>query len=287
MQVERVRNLSASDFRKSYFLAERPVIITDAIDHWPARELWNPEYLAQHFGHVRVTAERLVSDAPGDGRIAKSADGSSTMTRLPGNLRDFEQREMTLAEYFDRVAQPGAENRWYLALQPVLERAPEMASDIRPIPYFSELLQRLSLQTPLLWMGPEGSVANLHFDKLPNIVVQILGRKKWTVFPSWQMKNVYLPSELAIDQFSPVNVEAPDLERFPLYRDATPIEFVLGPGEMLFLPTHWPHHVRSLDFSISMNFWWMDQRDIVRLPGMWFKHLVRRAYGFRERHYGG
>jgi hypothetical protein len=44
MQVERVRNLSATDFRKSYFLTERPVIITDAIDHWPARELWNPEY---------------------------------------------------------------------------------------------------------------------------------------------------------------------------------------------------------------------------------------------------
>jgi lysine-specific demethylase 8 len=107
------------------------------------------------------------------------------------------------------------------------------------------------------------------------------------VFPSWQMKNVYLPSDLAIDQFSPVNVEQPDLERFPLYRDATPIEFVLGPGEMLFLPTHWPHHVRSLDFSISMNFWWIDQRDVIRLPGMWFKHLMRRASGFRERHYGG
>jgi ribosomal protein L16 Arg81 hydroxylase len=286
MQVERVRNLSASDFRKSYVLVERPVIVTDAIDHWPARELWNPEYLKRRFGHVRVQAERLVSETPGE-RVAKSVDGTSTMTRLPGNLRDFEQREMTLGEYFDEIAKPGAENRWYLALQPLLERAPEMVSDTRPIPYFSELLQRLSLQTPLLWMGPEGSVANLHFDKLPNIVVQIHGRKKWTVLPSWQMKNVYLPSDLAIDQFSPVNVEAPDLERFPLYRDATPIEFVLGPGEMLFLPTHWPHHVRSLDFSISMNFWWIDQRDIARLPGMWLKHFVRRAAGFRERHYGG
>lgn len=53
------------------------------------------------------------------------------------------------------------------------------------------------------------------------------------------------------------------------------------------LPTHWPHHVRSLDFSISMKLWWIDQRDVIRLPGMWFKHLMRRAYGFRERHYGG
>ena len=55
------------------------------------------------------------------------------------------------------------------------------------------------------------------------------------------------------NNFSPINVDAPDFERYPKFRDAEPIELTIGPGELLFVPRLWPHHVRSLDFSASLN----------------------------------
>ena len=44
-------------------------------------------------------------------------------------------------------------------------------------------------------------------------------------------------------------------ERFPAVRQAEYTEAVLGPGDALFIPHgHW-HYVRSLETSLSVNFW--------------------------------
>ena len=53
-----------------------------------------------------------------------------------------------------------------------------------------------------------------------------------------------------------VEVENPNVERFPEFVDAPYRDCVLKPGEVLFIPTqHW-HYVRSLELSFSVSFWW-------------------------------
>jgi ribosomal protein L16 Arg81 hydroxylase len=57
-----------------------------------------------------------------------------------------------------------------------------------------------------------------------------------------------------IGVFSEVDCEKPDLVRHPLYRYANKFVFDLNPGEALFIPVGWWHHVRALDVSISVSF---------------------------------
>jgi lysine-specific demethylase 8 len=52
-----------------------------------------------------------------------------------------------------------------------------------------------------------------------------------------------------------IDVERPDLERFPLFAQAQGEELVLEAGEMLYLPPHYWHFVRSLSVSFSISFW--------------------------------
>jgi ribosomal protein L16 Arg81 hydroxylase len=54
--------------------------------------------------------------------------------------------------------------------------------------------------------------------------------------------------------FSQVDPENVDRDRFPLFRKAKPIEITVAPGEVLFIPIGWWHHVRALDLSISISF---------------------------------
>lgn len=55
---------------------------------------------------------------------------------------------------------------------------------------------------------------------------------------------------------SQVDVENPDLEKFPRFAEAPFLSCVLSPGEVLFIPVkHW-HYVRALDLSFSVSFWW-------------------------------
>lgn len=60
----------------------------------------------------------------------------------------------------------------------------------------------------------------------------------------------------SLNKFSPVDAEAPDFNRFPLFADAPGcVETVLGPDDTLFIPCGYWHYVRSLTPSFSLNFW--------------------------------
>ena len=56
--------------------------------------------------------------------------------------------------------------------------------------------------------------------------------------------------------YSRFDPEKPDYDRFPLSRQVQPLEVILEPGDAIYLPSRWWHQVRSLDSSVSLNFWW-------------------------------
>uniref|UniRef100_A0A7S1JGX9 JmjC domain-containing protein n=1 Tax=Eutreptiella gymnastica TaxID=73025 RepID=A0A7S1JGX9_9EUGL len=63
-----------------------------------------------------------------------------------------------------------------------------------------------------------------------------------------------------VDNFSPINVAAPDLKRYPLYAKAKPINITLRAGEMLYMPSFWWHsvvsHADAEGKNIAINFWY-------------------------------
>jgi hypothetical protein len=57
-----------------------------------------------------------------------------------------------------------------------------------------------------------------------------------------------------------VSLADPDFGRFPRFREALAAAQVaeLGPGDALFIPALWWHHVESLDreLNVLVNYWW-------------------------------
>merc|ERR1712157_286744 len=73
------------------------------------------------------------------------------------------------------------------------------------------------------------------------------GRKRFVLFHPQQRK--YIEDQ---EGFIDLRVE-PDLERFPNFHRATPLEFILHPGETVFIPKKWPHYAVALDDSVSLT----------------------------------
>jgi lysine-specific demethylase 8 len=116
------------------------------------------------------------------------------------------------------------------------------------------------LYSVMLWLGPRGCVSPLHYDPLDNLLMQFMGRKRVLLFPAGNAP-IYAASGSGGGQqsnTSPVNVEDPDYTTFPTFREApsATLCLTLNPGDALYIPAKWWHHVRSLDTSASVNVWW-------------------------------
>jgi len=101
-----------------------------------------------------------------------------------------------------------------------------------------------------LWIGPKGAITPTHHDQLSVLHTQVVGRKKWTFFAPDQ--HPYLYNDESV--YSSVDPLKPDYTRFPMYKDVQKIEEVMHPGETLFMPTGWWHHVTALDPVISITY---------------------------------
>ena len=114
-----------------------------------------------------------------------------------------------------------------------------------------------------LWIGTPTRIA-AHNDFPDNLACCAAGRRRFTLFPPEQFANLYLgpidntPAGRAV---SMVDFHAPDFATHPRFTDALAAAQVaeLEPGDALFIPSMWWHHVEGLaPFNILMNYWWRD-----------------------------
>jgi ribosomal protein L16 Arg81 hydroxylase len=151
-----------------------------------------------------------------------------------------------------------------------------------------------------IWIGNATRVA-AHYDLPDNLAVVAAGRRRFTLFPPDQLANLHIgpldftPAGQAI---SLVDFKQPDLERFPKFAQAMAHAQVaeLGPGDALFIPSMWWHHVEALEsFNVLVNYWWRQSPDYMDTPTNAMMHAIlsvrdlppaqRRAWQELFRHY--
>ena len=136
--------------------------------------------------------------------------------------------------------------------------------------------------TPRIWVGNASQVAT-HFDLSDNIAVVAVGKRRFTLFPPQATSDLYvgpLDWTLAGQPVSMVDPLAPDHDRFPRYAEAErqALTAELGPGDAIYIPTLWWHHVAaSAPINVLMNYWHNDARH-----GGGFLALVHALLSIRD-----
>lgn len=114
-----------------------------------------------------------------------------------------------------------------------------------------------------IWIGTRMRIA-AHNDFPDNLACVAAGRRRFTLFPPDQFRNLYLgpldntPAGRAV---SMVDFGAPDFAVHPKFRDALAYAQVaeLEPGDAIFIPSMWYHHVEGLaPFNVLINYWWRE-----------------------------
>lgn len=225
----------------------RPVVLRGLAAVWPiVRADDKAAYLRRFDSGART--EMSVAAPVHEGRLFYTGE----MDRLT-----FTKQPATVSEVLDRLQGAGSETVAAQAV-PVADCLPGFA-DENGLALIDGLAPR-SVQHRI-WIGNRVVTAT-HHDMFSNLAVVVAGRRRFTLFPPDQVANLYIgPFEFtpAGTPASLVDPEAPDLDRFPRAKaalaEARTAE--LGPGDAIYIPHMWWHHVRSLDqLSILVNYWW-------------------------------
>lgn len=115
--------------------------------------------------------------------------------------------------------------------------------------------------TPRIWLG-NATIVSTHFDTSPNLACVVAGTRRFLLFPPDQIANLYvgpLDVTMAGQPASMVDPDAPDLARYPRFAEALRHARVaaLEPGDAIFMPPLWWHHVRAEGaLNVLVNYWW-------------------------------
>ena len=239
-------------FQSDIVPAAQPVVLRGLVADWPAAQLGRESadticrYLAGLDNGTPVDAIMLAPQEKGRIFYNAAFDGFN-----------FLRNRLPISRIIEQVARYAQ-----------FEQAPAVAAQSALIrgclPRFLETHRQPLLDAavePRIWLGTAITVP-AHCDETDNIACVVAGRRRFTLFPPEQIANLYIgPLDFAPTgtPISLVDFAAPDLVRFPRFREACAHARVaeLGPGDAIFIPALWWHHVQSLELcNILVNYWW-------------------------------
>ncbi len=255
IQIERKSEVSPEDIAREHLRdGGKPVIVTDATEHWPARSKWTFEFFKATYGSDVATA--WLGRGSGAGKLTNLSTYidflDAPSAELPGLWVGRDGRPLRGAPA--QGASPPYLLGWY-----AFRQHPELYDDIAPAPYFvldlvlaldptiREIFECTSAKEYwAVYIGPEGSLSTLHRDywSTHGYLAQVQGRKRAILFS---------PKDSDFLYGGQVDPEQPDFKRFPLFDRATAYECVMEPGDTLLVPANWWHHVRGLEKSITVS----------------------------------
>jgi hypothetical protein len=255
--IERANGLTPAVFHERYLSGSgKPVILTDVLNSWKARTKWTFDFFKSHYGSEQV----VPSIWPGDKylKVIPFADYIDSLDNPNGRTPGF---WIDLATKLPCEApQESPDTPLYLTGWRAFNLHPELLEDVDLSPKFTDdwlpllppafrkvLEENTKYLSGGFLIGPAGSIATLHADILHThaYLAQIVGKKKCVLFSPDDSDYLY---------DGKVDPDRPNLEESPLFRRATAYECILEPGELLFMPSNWWHHVIALEKSITVSY---------------------------------
>lgn len=250
--IREYRGLADEAIRREVFSAWQPAVLRGVAANWRSVALGrsSPSAIVDYLRRLDngTPVDAIMTPPEVEGRIFYN-DGMTGFNFVRNRLSISSVAEQVLR--YAAFARPPA-----VAVQSALIRdcLPGFTAD-NPLPLLDAAVE------PRIWLG-NAITTPTHLDEWHNIGCVVSGRRRFTLFPPEQIANLYIgPLDFAPTgaPMSLVKLHQPDFERFPKFRAALAAAHSaeLGPGDAIYIPPLWWHHVESLEpFNLLVNYWW-------------------------------
>lgn len=237
---------------------EKPLIIRNSfIKEWPALRKWSPEYLSSK----EKTIKGIYSN---DNKwFGPYYDRSKPLNDYTSRINDY-STDLTLPthEFTSLLSNPDPNQ--YIYYTASIDQFGEWALD-DIMPYADLLTPNPSHSSINVWIGQPGVTAHCHYDGYHNFYAQLYGTKRFVLFSPTSYTGLYpYPFLHPSHAQAQVNLSDPShVELYPSVKDLVSYVAVLHPGDLLYVPPLWFHHVEAIDVSMSVNVWTDTQQTVI------------------------
>ncbi|MBZ9626957.1 cupin-like domain-containing protein [Psychroflexus sp. CAK57W] len=227
--VDRVKTISPQEFIEKYVKPQRPVVIEQLTQDWPAYEKWSLSYLKDIAGDVEVP---LYENRPVSAK----------------DKFNEPHAQMKLKDYVDLLKK--GPTRYRIFLFNMMKVVPELQQHFKMPNLGVKFMKKL----PFLFFGAENSSVFMHYDiDFANILhIHFEGKKRCIIYPPSETKFLYkVPN--ALISLNEIDFNNPDLEKFPALKLAKGYEAYLEHGEALYMPEGYWHNMTYLTPGFSMS----------------------------------
>ena len=161
-------------FFENFYYKNRPALLPQFIQNWPAVEKWNPTYLSETVGNQKV-------------KVCRKRNSN------PNYEINFEQHvtEMLFSDFIEEVELRSPTNDIYLVGRGLAFENPGIGCLLNDIVLPLNIIEpSIDNRSIKLWFGPEGTITTLHHDCINILFTQVYGRKRFFLYPSFEIDHL-------------------------------------------------------------------------------------------------
>jgi hypothetical protein len=232
-----------------------PVIIsTESLRHLGFRtKKWTFDELRRAFPYNETKAMTVVADYRANG-IRRDEEEIDLGPGLASIVRD------------EKLAKQGVLRNYPRNLHVKQEALARLQIDYPPLLPKSDM-GSAKWQMPTLWLGTSSADTRFHHDCCDNFVLMVAGTKRFTLAPptDWRLLSplcVGANAALCWDKIPDPNSPKLLKKHKAIVDEIHKLTVELQPGEILYMPAGWFHHVKNLGPTVMVNFWTRSSQQI-------------------------
>lgn len=247
LQVDRKKNLSEEEFVQNYIKKQIPVIFDGAALDWPCTKKWTVDFLLKEFGNEKFPLVTRV--------------GLMEETEAHGDLHSKEFSEMiTISDFVKNLRGAGDK---YLRFSPIMESKNELIEDLDQswLKKMRQCFFGVSYQT---FIGAKGKTTPLHGGESTSFFSIVAeGEKTWDLISAAYFPFINPNADGYGYNYSNVDLENPDLEKFPGINLIHRYRCTLKKGDVLYIPAWMWHQVKNESESWTVSYRFTNIRGIL------------------------
>ncbi|PNJ73741.1 tRNA wybutosine-synthesizing protein 5 [Pongo pygmaeus] len=243
--VPRLEGVSREQFMQHLYPQRKPLVL-EGVDLGPCTSKWTVDYLSQVGGKKEVKIH-----------VAAVAQMDFISKNFVYRTLPFDQLVQRAAEEKHKEFFVSEDEKYYLRslgedprkdVADIRKQFPLLKGDIK----FPEFFKEEQFFSSVFRISSPGLQLWTHYDVMDNLLIQVTGKKRVVLFSPRDAQYLYLKGTKS----EVLNIDNPDLAKYPLFSKARRYECSLEAGDVLFIPALWFHNVISEEFGVGVNIFW-------------------------------